>query len=244
MNSVNCRLLAGALAGLALLAGCSALKSSAQADRIYVLHAAPAGTGQPVAAVLSVPRPAVQPGLDTDRIAVLRAGNELDYYAASRFGEPLPKVLAALALQSAGRCGWICHHRQLGARGSAWRFRTAAHRAAFRGRVCSRIGSAQRAGGHRLPAGCHCTATRARQLRWRGHGTCSSGSHERDRAGAGARITTGAGRSTDESGGADESGTNQIDSARPRGIQKLFFLVPVLHQNVENPLASMKRYSQ
>ena len=95
--------LAIATAGLALLCGCSGLLRNKDApDHIYVLHAAPAGTGEPVAAVLSVPRPTVQPGLDTDRIAVLRAGNELDYYAASRFGEPLPKVLAALALQSLG----------------------------------------------------------------------------------------------------------------------------------------------
>jgi ABC-type uncharacterized transport system auxiliary subunit len=89
--------------GVALLAGCSSgLKSSAAPDRIYVLNAAAAGSGQPVKSVLSVPRPAVNPGLDTDRIAVLRAGNELDYYAASRFGEALPKVLQALALQSLG----------------------------------------------------------------------------------------------------------------------------------------------
>jgi cholesterol transport system auxiliary component len=86
---------------LAVLAGCSGgLKSSAAPDRIYVLNAAAAGGGQPVPAVLSVPRPVVSPGLDTDRIAVRRAGNELDYYAASRFGESLPKVLQALALQA------------------------------------------------------------------------------------------------------------------------------------------------
>ena len=91
--------------GFLLFAGCSGLRSSDVPDRIYVLHAATAGTGQPVAAVLSVPRPVVQPGLDTARIALLRAGNELDYYAASRFGEPLPKVLSALALQSLGGSG-------------------------------------------------------------------------------------------------------------------------------------------
>ncbi len=101
--TTSCRLLAGALASLALLAGCSGLlRSSSDPERIYVLHAAPVGAGQPVAAVLSVPRPVVHPGLDTDRIALVRAGNELDYYAASRYGEPLPKVLAALALQSLG----------------------------------------------------------------------------------------------------------------------------------------------
>lgn len=94
---------AGVMGCLALLAGCSSgLKSNAAPDRIYVLNAASAGSGEPVKAVLSVPRPVVSPGLDTDRIAVRRAGNELDYYAASRFGESLPKVLQALALQSLG----------------------------------------------------------------------------------------------------------------------------------------------
>ncbi len=100
---LNRQRLVCALTSVALLAGCSGLRSDAGADRVYVLHAAPvAATGEPVAAVLSVPRPVVHPGLDTDRIALLRAGNELDYYAASRFGEPLPKVLSALALQSLG----------------------------------------------------------------------------------------------------------------------------------------------
>jgi ABC-type uncharacterized transport system auxiliary subunit len=90
-----------AVAGLALLAGCkSLLRSQDSPDQIYVLNAAPAASGQPVAAVLSVPRIVVAPGLDTDRIALTRAGNELDYYAASRFGESLPNVLAPLVLQS------------------------------------------------------------------------------------------------------------------------------------------------
>jgi cholesterol transport system auxiliary component len=87
---------------MALLAGCSGLLRNEEApDRIYVLHAAPAaGGGSPVAAVLSVPRPVVGPGLDTDRIALVRAGNELDYYAASRYGDSLSKILSTLVLQS------------------------------------------------------------------------------------------------------------------------------------------------
>ncbi|MEO8315018.1 MAG: ABC-type transport auxiliary lipoprotein family protein [Pseudomonadota bacterium] len=99
---VVCRLPVFGIASLALLCGCSGLlRNEAAPDHIYVLHAAPAtGSGQPLSAVVSVPRLAVAPGLDTDRIALLRGGNELDYYAASRFGEPLPKVLSALVLQS------------------------------------------------------------------------------------------------------------------------------------------------
>jgi len=91
-----------ALGLLALLGGCGGgLRSSAAPERVYVLHAAAAAaSGTPVAALLAVPRPAAHPGLDTDRIALVRAGNELDYYAASRWGESLPRVLGALALQS------------------------------------------------------------------------------------------------------------------------------------------------
>jgi ABC-type uncharacterized transport system auxiliary subunit len=99
MNRV---LLSGGLVCMALLAGCGSLLSSKSLpERIYVLNAAPAATtGQPVAAVLSVPRPVVHPGLDTHRIALVRPGNEMDYYATSRFGESLPRVLSALVLQS------------------------------------------------------------------------------------------------------------------------------------------------
>jgi ABC-type uncharacterized transport system auxiliary subunit len=91
-----------AVASLALLAGCSGLLRNEEApDRIYVLHAAPAAaSGQPVAGVLSVPRLVVGPGLDTDRIALVRAGNEMDYYAASRYGDSLTRILSTLVLQS------------------------------------------------------------------------------------------------------------------------------------------------
>lgn len=88
------------------LAGCGGLRSSRPAEQVYVLHAAPAASaGQPVAGVLRVPRPDVQPGLDTARIALTRAGNELDYFADSRWGESLPKVLAAFATESMSRSG-------------------------------------------------------------------------------------------------------------------------------------------
>jgi ABC-type uncharacterized transport system auxiliary subunit len=91
-----------ALASMALLAGCgSLLRNESAPDRIYVLHAAQAaGTGQPVPGVLSVPRLVIGPGLDTDRIALVRPGNEMDYYAASRYGDSLSKILSTLVLQS------------------------------------------------------------------------------------------------------------------------------------------------
>jgi cholesterol transport system auxiliary component len=95
---------AAAAAGLMLLAGCSGLlRNETSPDRIYVLHAAPLSAGgQAVPGVLSVPRLVMGPGLDTDRIALVRSGNEMDYYAASRYGESLSKILSALVLQSMG----------------------------------------------------------------------------------------------------------------------------------------------
>jgi len=93
----------------AALAGCGGLKSSRPAEQVYVLRAAPAlvatPAAQPVAGVLRVPRPVAQPGLDSSRIALTRAGNELDYFADSRWGEPLPKVLAAFAVESVAHGG-------------------------------------------------------------------------------------------------------------------------------------------
>jgi cholesterol transport system auxiliary component len=97
-----------ALLGGVALAGCGGLKSSRPAEQVYVLHAAPSAPASqepPVAGVLRVPRPEVQPGLDTSRIALTRAGNELDYYADSRWGESLPKVLAAFAVESMTHSG-------------------------------------------------------------------------------------------------------------------------------------------
>ena len=89
-----------AAAAMALLTACSGLSSHEVPERIYILRAGVGSGSAPVKAALTVVRPVVHPGLDTNRIAVVRPGNELDYFAASRLGEPLPKVLAALALQS------------------------------------------------------------------------------------------------------------------------------------------------
>lgn len=92
----------------AVLAGCTGgLRSDRAVEQVYVLHAAPAAgaAADPVPAILRVVRPEVQPGLDTNLIAVTRAGNELDYIASSRWGTALPKVLAAFAVESLSRAG-------------------------------------------------------------------------------------------------------------------------------------------
>lgn len=90
-----------ALVLAALVAGCGGLRSDAPADQIYVLNAeAAAGGANAVPGVLVLARPSVQPGLDTDRIALTRGGNELDYYAASRWGGSLAQVLGAFGRQA------------------------------------------------------------------------------------------------------------------------------------------------
>ena len=89
------------------LAGCSLLQSSAGAEQRYVLHAgAVAVSGPRVPATLQLLRPIVQPGLDTLRIALVRPGNRLDYYAGARWAGPLDQVaegLLAQTLRASGR---------------------------------------------------------------------------------------------------------------------------------------------
>lgn len=95
------RVVIGLAAVAVLLAGCGVFRGGPEPDRTYVLRAAPAGNGAPaVDGVLSVLRPVVQPGLDLDRIALVRANHELHYYASSRWGESLPRVLSALIVES------------------------------------------------------------------------------------------------------------------------------------------------
>jgi ABC-type uncharacterized transport system auxiliary subunit len=90
------------LLSAALLSACGSLLSSKDTPpSTYVLRAAPASAAPAaVPGVLTVLRPVVQPGLDTDLIMLTRNGQELDHYAASRWGESLPRVVAALAVQS------------------------------------------------------------------------------------------------------------------------------------------------
>ena len=93
---------AAAGAALALLTGCGGLlKSKAPVEQVYVLHAAvpAARPATPLAATIRVLRPNPQAGLDTNRIALTRPGNRLDYYAGSRWAGTLADVLGGLATQ-------------------------------------------------------------------------------------------------------------------------------------------------
>lgn len=105
--------MAGAFAA-ALASGCAGLHSSQEATQVYTLElampagaAVPAAADKPVATGLSEPRPTLQvlrplaaPGLDSERIALVRNVSQLDYYAASRWPAPLPEVLQSLAVSA------------------------------------------------------------------------------------------------------------------------------------------------
>jgi cholesterol transport system auxiliary component len=105
--------LATGLAALlpALLTGCGGVfESSLAAPQTYVLRmpvtAAPAGTnGQASAGSVLVRRPEAGPGLDSNRIALLRSDRRFDFYAASLWAAPAPDVVESAvidALRSAG----------------------------------------------------------------------------------------------------------------------------------------------
>jgi cholesterol transport system auxiliary component len=83
---------------LLALPGCSGLLHSTAAPfQLYVLQPPPAppGSGPGIAAPsLRIGRPLAAAGLDTDRIALLRPGNRLDYYAGSRWSAPLADLLS------------------------------------------------------------------------------------------------------------------------------------------------------
>lgn len=93
------------LAPALLLGGCGGLlRSAAPAEQTYHLRAAAAagaaGPARPVPATLQLLPVAVQPGLDSARIALVRPGNRLDWYAGGRWAGPLGDVAAALLAQS------------------------------------------------------------------------------------------------------------------------------------------------
>ena len=101
MSHLRCLLPAVMLA----LTGCASLfHSHAPAVQLYVLQvpaAAPVATpavAPSIGPTLRVARPLPAPGLDTDRIALLRPGNRLDYYAGSRWSAPLADVVSDLQL--------------------------------------------------------------------------------------------------------------------------------------------------
>jgi ABC-type uncharacterized transport system auxiliary subunit len=94
---------------LLALAACSGLlHSSAPALQLYVLTGPAPPVIVPTATpdalrrgpTLRVARALPGPGLNTDRIALLRPGNRLDYYAGSRWSAPVADLVSDLELAS------------------------------------------------------------------------------------------------------------------------------------------------
>jgi ABC-type uncharacterized transport system auxiliary subunit len=88
------------LAAPLALAGCgSLLDSKLAAPQAYVLRlpareaTTPTNT-QPAGSVL-LQRPKAGPGLDSDRIVLLRSDSRFDFYAASRWASPAPDMIAS-----------------------------------------------------------------------------------------------------------------------------------------------------
>lgn len=91
-----------------ILSGCGGLfDSKIAAPQTYVLRLAPqvpAAGSAPRGSVL-VQRPEAGPGLDSDRIALLRSDRRFDFYSASRWAAPAPDVIESViveALRGAG----------------------------------------------------------------------------------------------------------------------------------------------
>ena len=75
------------------------LESKTPEPQVYVLKPAQVGTAQVAYNhQLAVALPTATPGLDTDRIAVLRDGNHLDYYYGARWGNTAPVVIQAFVV--------------------------------------------------------------------------------------------------------------------------------------------------
>ena len=109
MNALASRIVLTTALGLAAcLGGCtsSLLQSHAASNQLYVLHAEAPPPGAAVATgSLRVLRPLPAPGLDTDRLALSRADNRLDYYLGGRWGAPLPDVFGDFAVNALRQAG-------------------------------------------------------------------------------------------------------------------------------------------
>jgi ABC-type uncharacterized transport system auxiliary subunit len=98
-----------ALSGALWIAGCSGVfESDLVAPQAYVLRLAPfpatVASGAAAGTVL-LQRPEAGPGLESDRIALLRTDRRFDFYAASRWAAPTPDLVESVmidALRSTG----------------------------------------------------------------------------------------------------------------------------------------------
>jgi ABC-type uncharacterized transport system auxiliary subunit len=92
------RVLAVSVGALALAACGGLLETTLPAPQSYVLRL-PARTAPPAATPagsLLLQRPEAGPGLDSDRIALLRSDSRFDSYAASRWAAPAPDLVESV----------------------------------------------------------------------------------------------------------------------------------------------------
>lgn len=96
-------LLLAAVASLCAACGGSLFESNIPLPDRYLLAAAPAAASATQTAAsqtdLAIARPDVAPGLDTNRIAVLR-GRQLEYFRGAQWGGTLTEVVQALLVSS------------------------------------------------------------------------------------------------------------------------------------------------
>ena len=87
-----------------LLGGCGGLlETTIPAPQAYVLRLAPRAAASPPETpygTVMLQRPEAGPGLDSDRIALLRSDNRFDFYAASRWAAPAPDLVESLILDA------------------------------------------------------------------------------------------------------------------------------------------------
>lgn len=114
---------ASKLAGVGFLAmlagGCGGLfHKDTLADQTYILRAAPAPEAVPTAKgpSLRIGRTLSAPGLDADRILLVREDHRMDYYTASRWVAPIPQMVEDLAAETLRNSGvWSSVHDSQGA---------------------------------------------------------------------------------------------------------------------------------
>jgi cholesterol transport system auxiliary component len=98
------RLAASLSASLTLaLGGCGGVfESDLPAAQAYVLRLAPrtASAGVPPVGSVQLQRPEAGPGLNSDRIALLRSDQRFDFYAASRWAAPAPDLVESVVVEA------------------------------------------------------------------------------------------------------------------------------------------------
>ena len=90
------------LLSLALLSGCSSLFKGPPAAKIYTLNTPQVSlnTGARLPVSLQVLLPQAAPGLDTERIALRKDDNQIDYYAGARWASGLNLLVQSLLVES------------------------------------------------------------------------------------------------------------------------------------------------